>query len=279
MGNSNSRVAGYSRMPEGVPLTVVLLGKHRAGKSSVGNAILGRTAFRICRTFTKGSVQEQGNVDDRVVTVVHTPGWRGLADTTSEKKKRQMRTSIYRGPDGLLGFVFVVSIDSTLTREDREVAKKHMQLISSSVWQHTVLVLTSHRRRERDIEKHTDLQWFLRMCGNRYVVFDKDKDKEQVTNLLTKLVNVAMRYNATENCFASVGHAQSRCCEMRTVAENGLEQENTELPEATTSDGRRSTMTQENHCGHRGQDNQTKTTKSAETGELNRDQCSIKGSQ
>ncbi|XP_064201943.1 uncharacterized protein si:ch211-66k16.27 [Anguilla rostrata] len=117
-----------------------------------------------------------------------------------------------------------------------------MDLIGGSVWQHTALVFITRKPDERNLRETDNIKkhkWFKDKRGNSWHTFSKDN----VNDLIEKLVGAATWYNGTDSCFKANNSAfsqesqmDSRCLEEITKTENGrLQQKNIEPQQATTS--------------------------------------------
>nr|XP_015195053.1 PREDICTED: trichohyalin-like [Lepisosteus oculatus] len=103
---------------------------------------------------------------------------------TEECERRQ-------GPHALLLVIPLI----TLTEKQRRVEKEHLQLLSKTVWRHTIVLFTlGDELRDTTIEQHIErggkkLQCLMEKCGNRYHVLNiKNRgDRTQVTELLEKI--------------------------------------------------------------------------------------------
>ncbi|XP_036401984.1 uncharacterized protein LOC118789595 isoform X2 [Megalops cyprinoides] len=179
-------------------MSLVLLGKRGAGKSSAGNTILGREEFHITGE-TVQCMTSQAEVDGRKVTVVDTPGWKG--NSVKDYMKRivpGIEKSVSELPPGPKAHLVVVQVDLT-TDISRSKMEKHLAYLSENDWE-TAMVLFTHGDQltnitiEQHIEKDKELQMLVERCGNRYHVL-KNNDREdriQVTQLLEKLDQMLM---------------------------------------------------------------------------------------
>uniref|UniRef100_A0AAY4AR66 AIG1-type G domain-containing protein n=1 Tax=Denticeps clupeoides TaxID=299321 RepID=A0AAY4AR66_9TELE len=174
---------------------IVLLGYKYAGKSSAGNTILGREKFDLRRTAQ--CVKRHGEVARRKVTVVEAPGWwrNYLSEETPELTKQEIVSSLSLVPPGPHTLLLVVRVDTSFTETNRRSVKEHLELLSKSVWSHTIVLFTwGDWLGDTTIEQHIesegeDLQWLVEKCGNRYhVLNNKNKtDGTQVKDLLEKI--------------------------------------------------------------------------------------------
>ncbi|XP_066580134.1 trichohyalin [Amia ocellicauda] len=181
-------------------LRIVLLGWRRwAGKSSSGNTILGREAFKIGslkETVTQRCERRQGEVAGRQVTVVDTPGWRsGSAQETPERVKQEIVRSVSLCPPGPHALLLTIPVGESFTERERRSVQEHLELLSETVWRHTIVLFTGgDRLGDTTIEQHIErggeeLQRLVEKCGNRYhVLNNRDRgDGTQVTELLDKI--------------------------------------------------------------------------------------------
>ncbi|XP_069054214.1 GTPase IMAP family member 9-like [Lepisosteus oculatus] len=177
-------------------IRIVLLGERWSEKSSAGNTILGREEFD-----TEGEPQEcvkrQGEVAGRQITVVDTPGWNVWNyDDDDDDDPQQIRQEVVRSvslcPPGPHTLLLVIDLDSNT---DWRSAEEHLELLSESVWRHTIVLFTWwYTLRHTTIEQHIEeegeeLQWLVEKCGNRYHVLNNKNrdDRTQVTELLEKI--------------------------------------------------------------------------------------------
>ncbi|XP_072561270.1 GTPase IMAP family member 8-like isoform X2 [Paramormyrops kingsleyae] len=177
-------------------LRIVLLGGRRTGKSSAGNTILGREEF-VTEGRTVQCVKRQREVAGRQVTVVDTPGWwkSWSVENTPEADKLEIVHSVSLCPPGPCALLIVLRIDASFTETERRSVEEHLELLSGTVWRHTIVLFTrGDRLGDRTIEQHIEaegeaLRWLVGKCGNRYHVLNNQKrgDVTQVTELLEKV--------------------------------------------------------------------------------------------
>ncbi|XP_016379422.1 GTPase IMAP family member 4-like [Sinocyclocheilus rhinocerous] len=140
--------------PEGGSLMgLVLLGRRHAGKSSVGDLILGRSEFEPGKKTTR-CVRRFGWVDGVRLAVVDTPGWSlfGLAD--ARLVKQEILRSVILAPPGYHIFLLVVPVDSFSKRDGRAM-EKYLGVLGDMVWSHTLVLFTwGDELRGRSIETH-----------------------------------------------------------------------------------------------------------------------------
>ncbi|KAL0967177.1 hypothetical protein UPYG_G00248750 [Umbra pygmaea] len=179
-------------------LRIVLLGNRYAGKSSSGNTILGGEEFDLRRTSQ--CVKSQKKVAGGQVTVVDTPGWWNnvSVEKTTELVKQEIMLSVSLCLPGPHTLLLVIRVDESFTEEHRRVIEEHLDLLSDSVWSHTIVLFTcGDCLGDTTIEQHIEsegkaLQWLVDKCGNRYHVLNNKKsgDRTQVTELMEKIEEI-----------------------------------------------------------------------------------------
>ncbi|XP_053094600.1 GTPase IMAP family member 8 [Pangasianodon hypophthalmus] len=177
-------------------LNIVLIGFERAGKTTVGNIILGKNIFPKRKTLQ--SVQQHGLVAGRQVVVVDTPGW----DWENVLKKTpvldwQIVQSVQTPCSKVAPVVFLLVVRAALSFKEvnKRTTEEYLQLLGDCVWSHTIVLFTTGGWMEDiDIEQHIEsegdaLQWLVEKCGNRYHVLDTTGKKEdvQVPELMRKI--------------------------------------------------------------------------------------------
>ncbi|XP_033833251.1 GTPase IMAP family member 6-like [Periophthalmus magnuspinnatus] len=175
------------------PLSIILLGRRKSGKSSVGNQILGKKEFK---TDTKTSQNAMGQrlLCGTSVTVVDTPGWSLYGQAKSEKVKLEISESpSLRSLGSKCVFLLVLPVDS-FTEKHRAKVEKYLGVLGDDIWGKTLVLFTfGDELKGKSIEEYITkqgqaLQWVMQRCGHRHHVTEtSERHENQREQLMEKI--------------------------------------------------------------------------------------------
>ncbi|XP_042337134.1 GTPase IMAP family member 8-like, partial [Plectropomus leopardus] len=175
-------------------VVVLLLGEKQSGKSTAGNAILGKAAFH---KKTTRSSRQIATICGVQVTVVDTPGWLSHTSTPARVSRELCRglSLCTPGPSVVL---LVLPISSSFGPEEWTAMEAQLRLLQTPIWQRSMVLFThGEKLGGLPIQEHVrhqggTLRWLLERCGNRYQVLTNQSRaaEDQRRELFGKIWNM-----------------------------------------------------------------------------------------
>ncbi|XP_028275994.1 GTPase IMAP family member 8-like isoform X2 [Parambassis ranga] len=171
-------------------VVVLLLGEKQSGKTSAGNAILGRRDFhnKTTRSCKKSAI----NLGIQV-TVVDTPGWLSHSRTPDSMSRQIVRGLTLCQPEPHV-ILLVLPTSASFGPEEWRAMEAQLMLLRIPIWQRAMVLFTHVDKLALPIQEYIrrqghSLQWLLERCGNRYQVMTtlSSASEAQVAELFQKI--------------------------------------------------------------------------------------------
>ncbi|XP_067298654.1 GTPase IMAP family member 8-like [Pseudorasbora parva] len=181
-------------------LRMVLIGKSEAGKSSIGNVILGREAFK--ESSTRESEIQRGRVEDRNISIIDTPGFFNT-QLTDEEMKKQMMKSLDLAHPGPHVFLLIIRIDK-FTENVEKIVKKIHEHFGKEAFRFTMVLFTGReamsKRKWIEFRLDRKTRELLSFCEEKcdVIIYKNKRDKKQIAGLLENISEV-VRKNRREH--------------------------------------------------------------------------------
>ncbi|XP_042071978.1 uncharacterized protein LOC106632562 [Haplochromis burtoni] len=164
---------------ESTTMRLVLLGKTGAGKSHLGNNILGEELFATYDSPNSGTMKcqtETKTVSGRSITLIDTPGFFDTGRSEEDLKPEIMSCMTECAP-GPHAFLIVLQV-GRFTEHEQAVITKIVQYFSDEALKYAVVVFTHGDQLDKNIKiedfvsQNKNLSDLVSKCGGRCHVFD-----------------------------------------------------------------------------------------------------------
>ncbi|KAL1281281.1 hypothetical protein QQF64_000084 [Cirrhinus molitorella] len=176
-------------------LRIVLLGVSGAGKSTIGNAILGREAFKESRT--RESEKQTGRVEDRNISIIDTPGFFNT-HLPDEEMMNEMMKSMYLCYPGPHAFLLVINL-GTFREEQRNLMEEVQENFGEKALKFTMVLFIGREkipnRKWKLFQESRRFQDLVNPCRGQYHAVNCKSDiiPSHITKLLERIDEIIKR--------------------------------------------------------------------------------------